>query len=172
MSLNRRIALAISIIFAFLFLMFAVIFTYRLPQGISFGIFDLAAQYHLELMFIMAALGVAVGAFIFYLLYEKLETREQESAITAEMLLGFLGNEDIKIISYLVKSNGSAYQSEISRLEGLTRLRAHRALAKLEHKRLVQLEKIGKTNKVILSSSLFSALSTKEARAHLETLKL
>ncbi|OIO20735.1 hypothetical protein COV61_04460 [Candidatus Micrarchaeota archaeon CG11_big_fil_rev_8_21_14_0_20_47_5] len=159
MSQNRRLALAVSTIAAFLFLSFSIIFTYRLPPGYSFGLFDFLAYYHMEMMLLMAALGVAVGAFVFYLLYARIEQKEKESEITAEMLLNFLAEEERKILSFLAKGGGSAYQSEISRLEGMTRLRAHRALARLAKKGILSLERVGKTNKVFLSKPLYGAIS-------------
>ncbi|MBM3229204.1 hypothetical protein FJZ26_02130 [Candidatus Parvarchaeota archaeon] len=164
MSLNRRLALVVSLVFVFIFLTFVLVFTYKLPKEFSFGLLEVVAQYHLELMFLMSALGVAVGAFAFYLLYERIEIREAESGITAEMLLGFLSGEDRKIILYLVKNHGSAYQSELSRLEGITRLRVHRAVFRLEGKQILAVEKIGKTNKIILNAALYGALLAKQSQ--------
>jgi uncharacterized membrane protein len=164
MSLNRRIALVVFIIFIFIFFSFAIIFTYRLPEGYSFGVLDVLATYHMELMFLMMALGVAVGAFAVYALYEKIEIKQQESGITAETLLNFMGGEERRIIMFVVKNGGTAYQSEIGRLEGFSRLRAHRALAKLAEKKIVSLERVGKVNKVMLQPALQSALSQKKVQ--------
>jgi len=161
MSLNRRLALVVLAIAAFIFLTLLLLFTYALPQGYSIGPLEIIAQYHLEFMFLVSLLGVMVGAFIVYLLYEKIEIKEAESGITADMLLSFLSNEDRKIVEYLVKSRGSCYQSELGRLEGMTRLRAHRALFRLEHKGIVALEKVGKTNRIMLVEPLYHALSLK-----------
>ncbi len=161
MSLNRRVGLVIFMIFGFLFLTFAVIFTYAAPSGTPLGIFELLMMHHLEFMLLMSLLGLAVGASITYLLYERIETQEKESGITAELLLKFLTSEEKKIVLYLAKSGGSAYQSEISRLESFTRLRAHRAIARLVSKEIISIDKIGKTNKLLLSKPLASALEAK-----------
>ncbi len=158
MSLNRRVGLAIFLIFGFLFLSFAVIFTYAVPSGTSLGIFEFLLMHHLEFMVVMSLLGLAVGASITYLLYERIEKQEKESGITAELLMKFLTSEERKIVLFLAKSGGSAYQSEISRLENFTRLRAHRAIGRLESKGIISIDKIGKTNKVTLSRPLASAL--------------
>ncbi|MFA5106238.1 MAG: hypothetical protein WC506_04740 [Candidatus Micrarchaeia archaeon] len=158
MSLNRRVGLAVFLIFGFLFLSFAIIFTYAVPSGTSLGIFEPLVMHHLEFMALMAILGLAVGAAIVYLLYEKIETQEKASGITAELVLKFLTGEERRIVLYLAKSGGSSYQSEISRLEGFTRLRAHRAISRLESKGILSIDKVGKTNRLSLGKALFQAL--------------
>ncbi len=163
MSLNRRLGLAVFMIFGFLFLSFAVIFAYAVPSGTSLGIFEPLLMHHIEFMALMAVLGLLVGGSIVYLLYEKIESQEKESGITAELVLKFLTAEERKIVLYLAKSGGSSYQSEISRLEGFTRLRAHRAIAKLESKGILSVDKVGKTNRIMLEKALSSALA---AHAH------
>ena len=62
------------------------------------------------------------------------------------------------MIEFLARGKGEGFQSEIARLNGMNRLRAHRILADLKRRGLVHIEQVGKLNKVFLSPSLLAAL--------------
>jgi uncharacterized membrane protein len=115
-------------------------------------------KFHFELMILIAVLGVGVGAATFYLMGEQVERKSQESRKNAELLLKFLSGDEKKVVERLLKNDGKAMQYELSRLEGLTRLKAHRIVGKLERQGIVAVEKIGKVNSVRLTEEFRESL--------------
>lgn len=53
-----------------------------------------------------------------------------------EIILNLLDTNKRKILEKLIENDGSALQSEISRMKGMTTLKTHRALKDLEKNRL------------------------------------
>jgi uncharacterized membrane protein len=158
-NINKRVALAVAITFIFMFILLAMLITYNPSFLGDNSFFSFMGMYHVEFMVGTALLGVAVGAIVFYLMQERVEIKQKESKDNAKILLSFLGAEERKTIEYLVKSKGSAYQSEISRLEGMSRLKAYRAIKKLESKNVITIDKVGKARKITLSPAVFDALT-------------
>lgn len=160
MTLNRRLVLATAILSTFVFLLFILIATYQPIFGGNVPAFlEPLISYHVEFMIATAMLGVAVGASVFYLMQERIEVKQKESKVNAEMLLGFLAAHERMAVEYLIKNKGAAYQSEIGRIEGMTRLKAFRAIEKLEGRGIITVDKNGKARKVILSPAVLDALS-------------
>jgi hypothetical protein len=62
-------------------------------------------------------------------------------------------------IEKIIENKGSVLQSEISRMEGMTKLKTHRAVKELERKGIVKLEQYGKTNRIILSEDVKDIIS-------------
>ncbi len=73
-------------------------------------------------------------------------------------IMKLLNPSEKKIVERL-SENGSCLQSEISRMEGMTKLKAHRAVKELERKGIVKLEQYGKTKKLILKKEMKDVLS-------------
>ena len=69
-------------------------------------------------------------------------------------ILKLLNLNEKKVVEKIIENNGSALQSEISRMDGMTKLKAHRAVKELERKGIVKLEQYGKTNKIILTKEI------------------
>jgi uncharacterized membrane protein len=79
---------------------------------------------------------------------ENLQTNNNGS------ILKLLNSNEKKVVEKIIENKGNALQSEISRMEGMTKLKAHRAVKELERKGIVKLEQYGKTNKVILAKDI------------------
>lgn len=69
-------------------------------------------------------------------------------------LLRLLNPNEKKVIQSMMERDGSILQSELSRMEGMTKLKVHRAVKELQNKGIVKLEQYGKTNKIILSDDI------------------
>lgn len=69
------------------------------------------------------------------------------------IVLRFLNPGERKVAEKLIEGNGQVLQSEISRLEGMTKLRTHRAVRDLERKGIIKIENHGKTNRIILANN-------------------
>jgi uncharacterized membrane protein len=69
-------------------------------------------------------------------------------------ILKLLNSNEKKVVEKIIENKGSALQSEIGRMEGMTKLKTHRAVKELERKGIVKLEQYGKTNKIILAKDI------------------
>ena len=69
-------------------------------------------------------------------------------------ILNFLSYNEKKLINKLIEQKGTALQSEISRIEGLGKVKTHRLVKDLERKGVITVEKYGNTNRINLSDNL------------------
>ncbi|MEM4359450.1 MAG: hypothetical protein QXT45_02880 [Candidatus Bilamarchaeaceae archaeon] len=158
-NINKRVALAVAITFIFMFVLFTMLLTYNPTLLGENQLFAILATYHIEFMVGTSLSGVAVGALVFYLMQEKIETKQKESKDNVNILLSFLDPAERKTVDYLVRAKGSAYQSEIGRLEEMNRLKAYRAVKRLKSKGVITIEKNGKARRITLSPAILDALS-------------
>ena len=69
-------------------------------------------------------------------------------------ILNFLSYNEKKLINKLIEQKGTALQSEISRIEGMGKVKTHRLVKDLERKGVITVEKYGNTNRINLSDNL------------------
>ena len=103
-------------------------------------------------------LGVIAGAGIYWFMSRQLVEKQKSLQNTAEIVLQFLGGEEKAIVKKLVEENGKCLQAEISRIEGIGKLKSHRILQRMKEKRVIEIEKFGKTNIVRLSKNIREGL--------------
>jgi len=70
------------------------------------------------------------------------------------IILKFLNVGERKVVGTLIEKRGEILQSEISRMEGMTKLKTHRAVRDLERKGIIKRESHGKTHRIILSEDV------------------
>lgn len=70
------------------------------------------------------------------------------------IILKFLNSGERKVVEKLIDKGGKTLQSEISRMEGMTKLKTHRAVKDLERKGIIKRESYGKTHRIILSRDI------------------
>jgi DNA-binding MarR family transcriptional regulator len=70
------------------------------------------------------------------------------------IILKFLSPIERNVIEKLIENNGKVLQAEINRMEGMTKLKTHRAVKELERKGIIKRESFGKTNRIILSGDI------------------
>jgi len=75
-----------------------------------------------------------------------------------DILLKFLSVNERKVIDKLIEKKGVIMQSEISRMEGMDKLKTHRTIKELEKKDIVKIESNGKTNKIILNDKIMELM--------------
>ena len=167
---NEKIYLGISALAFFLFMAFAFsAYTKVSASGENRLVCPVIGEISIQdLLSLVITISVAVGAGIYYLMHQRIEENEQkiekkEDCLkkNTELVLKFLGGDERKIVDTILKDNGKVLQAEISRMEGMTRLRAHRALRKLEERNVIQIEKMGKTNIVRLNGEIKEGLKGK-----------
>jgi uncharacterized membrane protein len=54
----------------------------------------------------------------------------------------------------MIRKDGEALQSEISRTEGMSKLKTHRTVSSLEKKGIIKRETFGKTYRIILENDV------------------
>lgn len=85
---------------------------------------------------------------------DDLVTGELVKSSNMEVILSLLKNNERKIISYLIQNDGKVLQSEISRLDGIGKVKAHRHVAVLIKRGIIIKESQGKTNMLFLSNEI------------------
>ncbi len=148
--------MGIVITSVFIFLVAVLVFVYSLsstgehvPEFLSVFL-----QYHIHFMVLMGLFGVASGLIFYSMMNSTIQKDEKIAKANLEIIMKFLGNEDKKILTLLKAKEGMTTQSEISKLEGMTRLKAHRVVKKLEDRGIVHVEKHGKINVLRLVDEL------------------
>lgn len=62
--------------------------------------------------------------------------------------------EEVKVLNAILDLSPRAYKFEISRKTGLSRMKVHRILQRLEQRDIVEIEKVGRNSRVKLASWL------------------
>lgn len=70
------------------------------------------------------------------------------------VILKFLNFNERKVLKKLIEEKGAVLQSEISRMEGMNKLKTHRIVKNLKLKGIIKVESFGKTNRIILSDDI------------------
>ena len=84
---------------------------------------------------------------------EQSETQNTKNSCKT-ILLKFLNYNENRALKKLIENNGSILQSEISRMPNMGKVKAHRILKDMEIKRIISIEKYGKTNRINLSEDV------------------
>lgn len=107
------------------------------------------AQYNelTNLIPLILGAGFILGIGAFYFLYKGEQTKEK---LNPEAILSLLNSDERKIISKLIERKGEVIQTELSRIEGLGKVKVHRLIKKLEKRGAVEIEGYGKTNLIKL----------------------
>jgi uncharacterized membrane protein len=83
------------------------------------------------------------------------ETNNEKIRLTSNgNILNLLNPNEKKVVEKIIENKGSALQSEISRMENMTKLKTHRAVKELENKKIIRIEPYGKTNKIFLTEDI------------------
>ena len=160
MKFNQRLLMAIALLCGFGLLVIAMLLSWiYVTNGLTVPPFMMFLfEYHLELMILVSVLGIVVGASMYFLMHEQVEVKTREAAGNAALLLTFLSLEERTVVELLLKSEGHTTQAQASKLEGMTRLKAHRTVLRLADKKIVRIEKLGKTNQLWLAGTIYDAL--------------
>lgn len=162
MPSNQRLLLSIAILAGFVLLVFAMLGSYIWASSgaVAPGFVEFLFRFHFELMIAVSVLGIVTGASMYFLMAERVQVAVREATGNAELLLSFLSADERAVVELLVQNEGHTTQAKVSRLEGMTRLRAHRVVGRLEEKKIVRIEKLGKTNQLWLAKSIYEALAS------------
>jgi hypothetical protein len=124
----------------------------------SSAFFRLAINYHTEIMIGMMIVSVAFGFFWSKIAFSEFKKQKDSSKDIIGIIMLFLHSEEKEIISCLMRNGGKSTQAEISKLPGLNRVKAYRALQKMEEKRIIEIVSYGKIRKVILKENIMNSI--------------
>ncbi len=150
-SVSMRKRMGIWLVFAALFLGVLTLTTISYFAPSQNGLVGLFVQFHFEAMILIGLLGIGIGMASFYLLSQELQASQQTVQNQSALLLSFLNPLEKECVLFLVKNNGVSYQSNLSMLPGMTRLKAHRIVAKLHERKIIHISSHGKANQLTLS---------------------
>jgi len=110
----------------------------------------------------IAFMGLLVGFFVYYILGEKIEVKQEQLKVNTKILLNLLGGGEKKAVEKILEEGGKVHQSEISYLPGLNKVKTHRILNSLEQRGIIRREKLGKINMIRLEQGILEALKNGE----------
>lgn len=149
---NKRLIVGMVLLVSFLYLVFTV------SSMLGIGVHDEKCslqtgcphKQQLNLLVsslpLLASLAVLIGAGTYYVMAEKVETSKRTAVKTGEIVLRFLDANERKVVDLLIRNKGKMLQVEVSRMEGMTKLKAHRIIQKLVNRGVIEVQKNGKTN--------------------------
>lgn len=106
----------------------------------------------------MIVLGFLFGVGASYFYFERKLELPVPSADRKKALLALLQPSERKIIGKIVEKGGEALQSEISRVEGVGKVKAHRVVDRLVRRGVLEKEQMGKTNVLRLRKDIRDAV--------------
>ncbi len=134
----------------FIFLVTILVFVFALySQGQAVPAFlQPFMDFHIYFMVLMGVFGVFSGLVVYSIMNATIEKQKKAVKTNIDIIMKFLTPEDREIVNLLLEKDGRSTQSEIARLPGMTRLKAHRIVKKLEERGIVHVEKYGKINMI------------------------
>ena len=93
-----------------------------------------------------------IGFLIYYLSLIKIEAKNISIEKNIALVLNFLDKKEKAFLKELIKNKGEITQTELTKKFG--KLTSHRLIQRLLNKKIVDVENIGKTNKIKLKQEL------------------
>lgn len=161
-SFSTRRRVGIWLVFAVLFLGVLTLTTISYFAPAEDGFIGLFVRFHFEAMVLIGLLGIGIGMASFYLLSRELQSTHEVVQNQSTLLFSFLTPLEKDCVLFLVKNNGESFQSNLSLLPGMTRLKAHRIVGKLHERKIVHISSHGKANKIALAEEWKKGLAQLE----------
>ncbi|MBI5046260.1 hypothetical protein HZC07_00825 [Candidatus Micrarchaeota archaeon] len=156
MDSRKKIVLGMLIVSVFIFLVTVLVFVYALAsegQQVP-DLFQPFIQYHVQFMVVMGLFGVFSGLIVYNILNATLEKQKKMIKTNTDLIMKFLSEDERELVLLLMSKDGMTTQSEVAHLPGMTRLKAHRIVKKLEDRGIVHVEKYGKINMIRIVDEL------------------
>lgn len=141
-----NILLAVAILIGFVFIVSLSIYLIKERYGLSCNC-EISIPFVIS---ILTSLGVFVGILTYYFLSKNFNKEKKDLFVNVEKTLNFLENEEKKIIKNLIKMKGKIAQNNLSKISNIDSVKLHRRLLILESKGIIDKEKKGMTNNIIL----------------------
>ncbi|VVC02709.1 Uncharacterised protein [Candidatus Bilamarchaeum dharawalense] len=156
MDIRKRIILGLLTVSVFIFLVTVLVFVFALySHGESIPpMLDIFLTYHMEFMVLMGLFGLFSGIVVYSIMNATLEKQKKVVKTNLGIIMKFLSSDEREIVQLLISKDGMTTQSEIARLPGMSRLKAHRITKKLEGRGIIYVEKYGKINMIRIVEDL------------------
>jgi len=146
MKRKQIISLIVSSISFILLIIFLSLLLGEHFQTENCGCPKMVSQNFIILFIVLSV--IFIGGLIYYLLTLKLEEKDKKVKFNVKTIMKFLDSDDKKILNQIKK--GEILQSKI---KGLSKLRKHRAIKKLQEKEILKIEKIKNKNKIKINKN-------------------
>jgi len=149
-KLYKRISLTFFAVSALL--VFLVLLVTFLHQNITSAdpLIYWTVKYHFIVTVILMFVSLTMGYILSTVISNELNKSREDSRKVMDLLLLFLSHEEKEIIKHLVKQKGKSNQADISRLEGLNRVKAFRTLQKMKDRDVIDITAHGKIRNIEL----------------------
>jgi len=106
--------------------------------------------------------GIVIGALVFFFMSSRLDAKEKDLSKVTSVLVSFLNKDEKQVVQKILDNEGKILQAEVSRLEGLGKVKSHRILQRLLDRGVVEKESFGKTNIIKLNKEIKETLLAKK----------
>lgn len=156
MDIRKKIIIGLLTVSIFIFLVTVLVFVFALySRGQTIPpILEPFLTYHMEFMVLMGVFGLLSGLIVYSILNATMEKQKQIVKTNTDIIMKFLGHDEREIVQLLLSKDGMTTQSEIAKLPGMSRLKAHRIARKLEGRGIIHVEKYGKINMIRIVDEL------------------
>lgn len=107
---------------------------------------------HNFILLFIALATIFVGCLFYYLFSLKIERKERIISKNMEILNSILDRDEKNVFNLIIRNKGEIEQSLLSKK--YDKIKAHRILKKLKEKNIIDINKEGKINKVVLKKEL------------------
>ncbi|MFA5125485.1 MAG: hypothetical protein WC462_00595 [archaeon] len=115
-----------------------------------------------DLIPVFILIGIAIGVIVFFFMSVRLDNKQKDINRITDALVSFLNKDEKLVVKKLLDSDGKVLQAELSRLEGLGKVKSHRVLQRLLDRGVIDKESYGKTNIIKLNKNIKEALILKK----------
>jgi len=156
MDNGKRIVLGLIVVSVFIFLVTVLVFAYALSsEGQRVPDFLRPfMDYHIQFMVLMGLFGLCSGLIVYSVLNATIEKQKQVVKTNIGIIMRFLSEDERQTVTLLMEKEGRTTQSELARMPGMSRLKAHRVVKKLDDRGIIHVEKYGKINMIRLVDEL------------------
>jgi uncharacterized membrane protein len=102
----------------------------------------------------LSSLGLFVGLITYYILSVNFIKEKKDIEKNVLKVLDLLEKDERKVIKHFIENQGETTQSSISKSLDFDKVKNSRIISKLEAKGIIEKEKQGMTNKLILNQEL------------------
>lgn len=177
--MKKRILLLISIVAIAIFLVIFYFNIYDASEQARYVVggprgplpFEMPIPFEYRMWLSPVFLIIAIVPISYYLISKKLENnmkamlkiigknniktnKNSTDIINKDALLKLLNFNERKVLECLIRGKGKVLQSDISHMQGMNKLKTHRAIRNLEMKGVIRTENRGKTKTITLSKDI------------------
>ncbi|RME77771.1 hypothetical protein D6774_03465 [Candidatus Woesearchaeota archaeon] len=116
-----------------------------------------AIKHHIAIMLFSIVLAIAFGFALSTTALYELRQKEVARKSAKDLVFTFLSPDERLVLNELVKKK-KVSQAELSKLENMGRVRAHRCVQKLQEKNLILVESRGKVKLITLRDDILNIL--------------